>query len=308
MSNAIFGIHMEPTVIHRIQSKRRPSLPEGFQAVGASALSPPASPANSNTAPQKRDTSNSSPSKAAESSTDKTSLDSAVRDADLDMCSSESGHHLRGGQQHVRAGCRRGPKLGADNITRSAKCRKLATIRETPPHWTVPSIVTVELVAAAKIYLETHFEQLLTAGPSPREIRLQLLEIDLFHRSRIIGMPLDPAEIQVEYSKLYRRESEYLREVRTMKTRSLRALRMPHVGRQVDLIDEYKTLKVLGKGSYGVVKLVRDRAKGQVYAMKVIKKSNTLRTSQECHLRAERDFLVASEGSRWYGTQRLCFL
>ncbi|KXX80146.1 hypothetical protein MMYC01_204317 [Madurella mycetomatis] len=38
------------------------------------------------------------------------------------------------------------------------------------------------------------------------------------------SMPLDPAEIQAEYSKLYRRESEYLHEMRKMKTRSLRAL------------------------------------------------------------------------------------
>jgi hypothetical protein len=33
--------------------------------------------------------------------------------------------------------------------------------------------------------------------------------------------------------------------------------------------------------------------------MKVIRKSDMLRNSQEGHLRAERDFLVASEGSRW---------
>jgi protein-serine/threonine kinase len=33
--------------------------------------------------------------------------------------------------------------------------------------------------------------------------------------------------------------------------------------------------------------------------MKVIRKSEMLRNSQEGHLRAERDFLVASEGSRW---------
>lgn len=33
--------------------------------------------------------------------------------------------------------------------------------------------------------------------------------------------------------------------------------------------------------------------------MKVIRKSNMLRNSQEAHTRAERDFLVASEGSPW---------
>lgn len=67
----------------------------------------------------------------------------------------------------------------------------------------------------------------------------------------------------------------------------------------------YETVKVLGKGSFGVVKLVRERGRrrgcqgGKVYAMKVIRKSKMLKTSQEGHLRAERDLLVASEGSRW---------
>lgn len=35
--------------------------------------------------------------------------------------------------------------------------------------------------------------------------------------------------------------------------------------------------------------------------MKVIRKSDMLQNSQEGHLRAERDFLVSAEGSRWYG-------
>lgn len=40
--------------------------------------------------------------------------------------------------------------------------------------------------------------------------------------------------------------------------------------------------------------------KKEIYAMKVIRKSEMLRNSQEGHLRAERDFLVAAEYSRWF--------
>ena len=105
----------------------------------------------------------------------------------------------------------------------------------------------------------------------------------------------------------------------------------------------YEVVRVLGKGSFGVVRLVREKEdlgfasiidehipaptekngktltkqssdgqkaathdatctrdrKRQVYAMKVIRKSDMLRNSQEGHLRAERDFLVASEKSQW---------
>jgi len=38
--------------------------------------------------------------------------------------------------------------------------------------------------------------------------------------------------------------------------------------------------------------------------MKVIRKSDMLRNSQEGHLRAERDFLVAAENSRWFVTHK----
>ncbi|CAK7272602.1 hypothetical protein SEPCBS57363_005213 [Sporothrix epigloea] len=73
----------------------------------------------------------------------------------------------------------------------------------------------------------------------------------------------------------------------------------------------FETLKVLGKGSFGTVRLVREKAlpyddpatarkkKKQFYAMKVIRKSEMIRFGQEGHIRAERDFLVSSEGSNW---------
>ncbi|KAL9531215.1 Serine/threonine-protein kinase [Sphaerulina musiva] len=90
----------------------------------------------------------------------------------------------------------------------------------------------------------------------------------------------------------------------------------------------FDVIRVLGKGSFGVVRLVTERPASaddgssparnfspvngtakrnlpsgkplsDVFAMKVIRKSDMLRAAQEGHLRAERDFLVAAEGSRW---------
>ena len=141
-----------------------------------------------------------------------------------------------------------------------------------------------------------------------------------------------------------RRESEHLRLLRVMKARSA-----DKGGQKGVAVAGYEVVKILGKGSFGVVRLVREREKGvslapgandnlsratkeqessskgttigtlrssvhsrrpswkrvssgphkQVYAMKVIRKSEMLRNTQEGHLRAERDVLVASEGSRW---------
>ena len=140
-----------------------------------------------------------------------------------------------------------------------------------------------------------------------------------------------------------RRESDHLRRVRALKTKALE-----RAGRKGVYVAGYELVKVLGKGSFGVVRLVKETKIGEnvpkseestskrqhdersnlhwpsmgnasnprsselriqmkpekcsqahVYAMKVIRKSDMLRNSQEAHLRAERDFLVTSEGSRW---------
>ncbi|KAH8161934.1 hypothetical protein CIB48_g6315 [Xylaria polymorpha] len=140
----------------------------------------------------------------------------------------------------------------------------LTTIQEKAMEPPSPTIRTVEKAAAAKIYLETYFNEKSTN-------------------------PL-------------LRETNHLRETRVLAARSLCAINREHG----ELADDYEVLKILGKGSFGVVRLVREKQKqtgyqrdGRVYAMKVIRKSAMLRTSQEGHLRAERDFLVASEGSRW---------
>lgn len=147
-----------------------------------------------------------------------------------------------------------------------------------------------------------------------------------------VGMPHEDRILARE--KWFRAESEHLRQMRVLKASSIAR----HNAKGVSIAG-YDTLRVLRKGSFGVVRLVTendqkvsgemqkvrsitlphghtpDSEKSQhattnkplpsgkpvsdVYAMKVIRKSEMLRACQEGHLRAERDFLVASEGSRW---------
>ncbi len=129
-------------------------------------------------------------------------------------------------------------------------------------------------------------------------------------------------------------ESDQLRRFRVLKSKP-----NARTGRSGASLAGFEIVKVLGKDSFGVVRLVRQvdsahdehptqspttsaeqfrdilrstldsqrafqrrevkRAKKEVYAMKVIRKSDMLRNSQEGHLKAERDFLVSSEKSRW---------
>lgn len=182
-----------------------------------------------------------------------------------------------------------------------AASSSLGTIQERAPEQEInPTVITAERAAAAKIFLETHFNELLTK-PSQREIRYSLLEGDLWR----MGNSLSPAEKDHFRQQFFHRETDHLRETRAMKARTLRALAKGK-GALSSCCNDYQPVKALGKGSFGVVKLVREKPKPgdnpykrQVYAMKVIRKSGMLRTCQEGHLRAERDFLVASEGSRW---------
>ena len=194
----------------------------------------------------------------------------------------------------------------------------LTTILETALDLVSPTILTVENAAAAKIFLELYFNERLglDGRPSPRSLRRHRLEAELYHN----GSDLTPKQKDARRRALYRQETEHLRATRALKAKSLVATVNPnpnptiavHRRRHPRLVDDYEVLKIIGKGSFGVVRLVREKAppnpdpyattaarERKVYAMKVIRKSTMLRTSQEGHLRAERDFLVASEGSRW---------
>ncbi|OTB13993.1 hypothetical protein K445DRAFT_354930, partial [Daldinia sp. EC12] len=176
----------------------------------------------------------------------------------------------------------------------------LSPIQETALDLSSPTILTVERAAAAKIYLENYYNEKLSK-PSPRTLRRRYLEGELYHATN-----LTEAEKNARRRAFYKRETDHLREMRVLNAKSIGAVQ----GRHNQLADNYEVLKILGKGSFGVVRLVREKTrpgdpghdvrKGKpVYAMKVIRKSAMLRTSQEAHLRAERDFLVASEGSKW---------
>lgn len=164
----------------------------------------------------------------------------------------------------------------------------------------MPTIVTVERAAACKVYLESHFSELFSKA-SPREIRLDCLQAELYYSKGLADEDKD-----IRRKMFFTSESHHLRKTRVLKSQTCSALR----GRQNKIVDSYEVLKILGKGSFGVVRLVRHRTDPlqvrhtvplvpEVYAMKVIRKSQMLKSTQEGHLRAERDFLVASEGSEW---------
>lgn len=184
-----------------------------------------------------------------------------------------------------------------------------------------PSVITVENVAAAKVYLETYFQRLLMESSSPRSIRRRKFE------QRMADIGLSHEERLQARQRWLQTESDHLRQMRTLNCSSIAR---HHVKVSIAGFD---VIRILGKGSFGVVRLVTEHCTGHpasqdghqrngtaaisnvdgtakhnlptgkplsdVFAMKVIRKSDMLRACQEGHLRAERDFLVGAEGSRW---------
>lgn len=196
------------------------------------------------------------------------------------------------------------------------------------------SIKTVESAATAKVFFEMHFNSLLNGVPS-REVRQRELKTKLEEHHL-------PASTQSRAQKAWiSAETENLRQRRILKntTNQEKAAKGITIG-------GFEVVSILGKGSFGVVRLVKAKgedanasgadskatetvldhrasrsilmapgkvfprpmvnkkremanAKKQVFAMKVIRKSDMIRNGQEGHLRAERDFLVAADGSRW---------
>ena len=198
-----------------------------------------------------------------------------------------------------------------------------------------PTLRTVEVTTAAKIYLESHFSQLLNF-PNSRSVRRRKFENQL---QKSMLSHHDRGILRREWIK---KETAYLRSLRSQSLN----------------VDNYEIVKVIGKGAFGVVKLVRERdrraallphdprslrnrqqrldapldhtggprenknhsgdsnecrmllsestshspqriTQQRVYALKVMQKADMLIGGQEGHLRAERDFLVASQGSKW---------
>ncbi|KAI8066188.1 serine/threonine-protein kinase orb6 [Thamnidium elegans] len=84
-----------------------------------------------------------------------------------------------------------------------------------------------------------------------------------------------------QLQSLGRKESQYLR------------LRRTRLG-----LDDFVTVKVIGKGAFGEVRLVQACDTGKIYAMKTLRKSEMLKKDQLAHVKSERDILAESD-SPW---------
>jgi protein-serine/threonine kinase len=89
-----------------------------------------------------------------------------------------------------------------------------------------------------------------------------------------------------------RRKAEKENQMRKAETEFLRFLRTK------ERPENFATLKIIGKGAFGEVKLVQRKHDGKVYALKSLVKTEMMKKEQLAHVRAERDILAESD-SPW---------
>lgn len=125
--------------------------------------------------------------------------------------------------------------------------------------------------AAYKFYMEQHFENI-QKSLQDRIHRRQQLESEMAK----VGLS---KEAQCEIRKmLHQKESNYIRLKRAKMDRSM-----------------FTKIKTIGVGAFGEVALVRKVDANQLYAMKILRKSNVLKRNQVAHVKAERDILAEAD-------------
>ena len=111
-------------------------------------------------------------------------------------------------------------------------------------------MITVEKAAAAKVFFECHYNTALGNELTPRSIRRRCLEHTILEDPTIC---LD--DVDDKRRAWAQRESDNLRETRVMKVSGYNALKG-----KAATASKYEVVKVLGKGSFGVVRLVREKS------------------------------------------------
>ncbi|KII95185.1 hypothetical protein PLICRDRAFT_149694 [Plicaturopsis crispa FD-325 SS-3] len=127
----------------------------------------------------------------------------------------------------------------------------------------------------AQLKLEHYYKIAVDAAIERNTRRVEL-------ERRLQGDALTPEERkQRQLAQLGKKESTFLR------------LRRTRLG-----LSDFRTVKVIGKGAFGEVRLVQKSDTGKIYAMKTLKKDEMLKKDQLAHVRAERDVLAESD-SPW---------
>ncbi|AET40774.1 serine/threonine protein kinase CBK1 Ecym_6400 [Eremothecium cymbalariae DBVPG len=133
---------------------------------------------------------------------------------------------------------------------------------------------TQEKAAAVKLKVENFYQSSVNHAIERNQRRVEL-------ESQLMSQGWSEERKNRQLTSLGRKESQFLR---------LRRTRLS--------LEDFHTVKVIGKGAFGEVRLVQKKDTGKIYAMKTLLKSEMYKKDQLAHVKAERDVLAGSD-SPW---------
>lgn len=140
----------------------------------------------------------------------------------------------------------------------------------------VMSKITQDKAAAMKLRLENYYQMSVSHAIERNQRRL-----DLENKLMAEEAGLSEERKNRQLQNLGKKESQFLRLRRTKLS-----------------LEDFITVKVIGKGAFGEVRLVQKKDTGKIYAMKTLLKSEMYKKDQLAHVKAERDVLAGSD-SPW---------
>lgn len=138
------------------------------------------------------------------------------------------------------------------------------------------SKITQDKAAAIKLRLENYYQMSVSHAIERNQRRL-----DLENKLMAEEAGLSEERKNRQLQNLGKKESQFLRLRRTKLS-----------------LEDFITVKVIGKGAFGEVRLVQKKDTGKIYAMKTLLKSEMYKKDQLAHVKAERDVLAGSD-SPW---------
>ena len=133
---------------------------------------------------------------------------------------------------------------------------------------------TQDKAAAVRLKIENFYRQSVKYAIERNERRVKL-------EAELASHDWSEERKSRQLASLGKKESDFLR---------LRRTRLS--------LEDFHTIKVIGKGAFGEVRLVQKKDTGKVYAMKTLLKSEMFKKDQLAHVKAERDVLAGSD-SPW---------
>ncbi|GAB7340944.1 hypothetical protein MBLNU457_7290t1 [Dothideomycetes sp. NU457] len=301
-----------PTIVHRPNLRTRPTIPLVDTHTGATA-GHEHEMATIDSSPSSYKLSINSMSPASQASTAPTSILSNLSSPHSKSSEKPILDHTMLKSSSIHPGC--------------AEETLLPPIEESLPKFiTIPvqepsspsniSVATVEKTAIAKIYMEIHFNNVIHEAAANRAMRA--LKATTLIRQDIKGISIagyEPVRVLGKGSFGVVRlvtESKPQKDAidsssSSSNKQSTDSSRDAGDGCEKQIVEQGPSI-LSGRPLLQYLSRRSDKSKSnklqqldpkEVYAMKVIRKTNMLRNSQEAHTRAERDFLVASEGSPW---------